>query len=141
MRAQCTGISQISGNETSDSPRDWFTGLGQREKLLGAFVLYPLLFKILGGGMWALLGGFTVMACSLATRSAIASFLVVVVIKFGVPYFGCGVFTLSALQVLAPSLPCPYPAATLPVLKPQHTRLHEELDCRENCRPSPIESR
>ena len=65
-------------------------GLGQREPLMKLFSWYPAMFKLVGGGMWALVGSFAAVACSLVFgRRTNAPLIVIVFMRIAHSYLGC----------------------------------------------------
>lgn len=49
---------------------------------------YPLLFKLVGGGMWALLGALAVLASTLTTQHSAVVSVFIILLRNGLPYLG-----------------------------------------------------
>ena len=49
---------------------------------------YPLLFKLVGGGMWALLGALAVLASRLTTQHSAVVSVLIILLRNGLPYLG-----------------------------------------------------
>lgn len=56
--------------------------------MVNFFRWYPLLIKMVGGGMWSLLGALAVLVSSCTTGHAIVPSAVIVLLRSGLPYLG-----------------------------------------------------